>query len=100
MSNTPVNDDVFFNEVLLRGRQGISRRQTLMAGAGLLAATALPNAAAYAHPLAAPNDVDLVAALQGRYTIRQVSSGRYVDAHESADQDFRLVTRPWQNNDT
>jgi Matrixin/Putative peptidoglycan binding domain/Ricin-type beta-trefoil lectin domain-like len=36
----------------------------------------------------------------GTYTIRQKSSGRFVDAHEIADQDFRLVTRTAQNNDT
>jgi predicted Zn-dependent protease len=36
----------------------------------------------------------------GTYTIRQRSSGRFLDAHESADRDFRLVTRPAQNNDT
>ncbi len=40
------------------------------------------------------------AALQGRFTIRQVSSGRYVDAHEHAGEDFRVVTRPAQGNDT
>jgi V8-like Glu-specific endopeptidase len=42
----------------------------------------------------------LPAPLRGRHTIRQVSSGRFVDAHESAAEDFRLVTRPAQNNDT
>ena len=36
----------------------------------------------------------------GTYTIRQKSNGRFLDAHEIADQDFRLVTRPAQNNDT
>ncbi len=36
----------------------------------------------------------------GTYTIRQVSSGRFVDAHEHAGEDFRLVTRTAQNNDT
>ena len=36
----------------------------------------------------------------GTYTIRQKSSGRFLDAHEIADKDFRLVTRPAQNNDT
>ena len=33
-------------------------------------------------------------------TIQQVSSGRWVDAHENAGQDFRLVTRAAQNNAT
>ena len=36
----------------------------------------------------------------GTYTLRQKSTGRFVDAHEIAGQDFRLVTRPAQNNDT
>lgn len=40
------------------------------------------------------------APLKGNFSIRQVSNGRFVDAHEIAGQDFRLVTRPAQNNDT
>lgn len=36
----------------------------------------------------------------GTYTIRQKSSNRFLDAHEIADKDFRLVTRPAQNNNT
>jgi hypothetical protein len=36
----------------------------------------------------------------GTYTIRQKSSGRFVDAHEHDGEDFRLVTRTAQNNDT
>jgi hypothetical protein len=36
----------------------------------------------------------------GTYTIRQRSSGRFLDAHEIAEKDFRLVTRPAQSNDT
>jgi hypothetical protein len=36
----------------------------------------------------------------GTYTIRQKSSGRLLDAYETADKDFGLVTRPAQNNDT
>jgi len=36
----------------------------------------------------------------GTYTIRQKSNGRFLDAHEIAANDFRLVTRPAQNNDT
>jgi hypothetical protein len=38
--------------------------------------------------------------LRGRHTIRQVSSGRFVDAHEHTGEDFRVVTRTAQNNDT
>ena len=34
------------------------------------------------------------------YTIEQKSNGRFVDAHESAGNDFSLVSRPEQNNDT
>ena len=33
-------------------------------------------------------------------TIRQKSNGRFLDAHEIAGKDFRLVTRAAQNNDT
>ncbi|MFD4351486.1 Dot/Icm T4SS effector Zinc-dependent metalloprotease LegP [Nocardia sp. NPDC058518] len=38
----------------------------------------------------------------GIYTIRQKSTGRFLDAHETAadNLDFRLVTRQAQNNDT
>jgi uncharacterized membrane protein YuzA (DUF378 family) len=38
--------------------------------------------------------------LSGAYTIRQKSNGRYVDAHQTSKNDYRLVTRPAQNNDT
>jgi len=36
----------------------------------------------------------------GNYTLRQKSNGRFLDAHEVAENDFRLVTRTAQNNDT
>jgi len=36
----------------------------------------------------------------GVHTVRQKSSGRFLDAHEDAGQDFSVVTRPAQNNDT
>ena len=36
----------------------------------------------------------------GSSTMRQLSNGRFVDAHEIDDKDFRLVTRTAQNNDT
>ena len=32
--------------------------------------------------------------------IRQKSSGRFMDAHEDANNDFAAVTRPAQNNDS
>ncbi len=38
--------------------------------------------------------------LQGVYTIQQKSNGRYVDAYEVTNQDYGLVTRPAQNNDS
>ncbi|HEX6385436.1 MAG TPA: RICIN domain-containing protein [Anaerolineae bacterium] len=38
--------------------------------------------------------------LQGVYTIQQKSNGRFVDAHESGANDFSVVTRTTQNNDT
>jgi hypothetical protein len=34
------------------------------------------------------------------YAIMQVSSNRYLDAHEIESLDFRVVTRPRQDNDT
>ena len=34
------------------------------------------------------------------YTVQQKSNGRFVDAHESSANDFSVVTRPAQNNDT
>lgn len=34
------------------------------------------------------------------YTIVQVSSGRFLDAHEIESLNYRVVTRPQQNNDT
>lgn len=36
----------------------------------------------------------------GIHTVRQQSSGRFVDAHESSGNDFSVVTRTAQNNDT
>ena len=51
--------------------------------------------------------VDQLAALSGSdtgtaravgLTVRQRSSGRFLDAHENSANDFRLVTRPPQNN--
>ncbi len=34
------------------------------------------------------------------YSVQQVSNNRYLDAHENNGQDFRLVTRTEQNNNT
>ena len=39
-------------------------------------------------------------ALEGAYTIQQKSNNRFVDAHEASSNDFSVVTRPAQNNDT
>lgn len=36
----------------------------------------------------------------GSFTIRQLSSGRFLDAHESDANDFGVVTRGRQNDDT
>jgi subtilisin family serine protease len=38
--------------------------------------------------------------LSGTHTLQQRSSSRFVDAHEHAGEDFRLVTREAQNDDT
>lgn len=41
-----------------------------------------------------------VASLSKGVPIQQKSSGRYLDAHQGADQDYQIVTRPQQENDT
>lgn len=38
--------------------------------------------------------------LRGTYTIQQKSNRRYVDAHEGPNNDYRLVTRKKQGDDT
>ena len=41
-----------------------------------------------------------VAQLAGEYTIRQKNNNRFVDAYENTQNDFSLVTRTAQNNDS
>lgn len=36
----------------------------------------------------------------GTYSVRQKSSNRFLDAHQNSPNDFSVVTRPVQNNDT
>lgn len=43
---------------------------------------------------------DTAAARAVGLTVRQRSSGRFLDAHEKSANDYRLVTRPAQNNDS
>jgi chromosome segregation and condensation protein ScpB len=50
--------------------------------------------------LAALSGSDTAAARAVGLTVRQRSSGRFLDAHENSANDFRLVTRPTQNNDS
>ena len=38
--------------------------------------------------------------LSGAHTIQQRSNGRYLDAHDTPDRDFGVVTRPRQDNAT
>lgn len=38
--------------------------------------------------------------LSGKYTVQQVSSQRFLDAHQRSSKDWSAVTRPAQNNDT
>lgn len=47
-----------------------------------------------------PNPSVPMALKQGVYTIRQKSNNRFMDAHESSANDFSVVTRTAQNNDT
>jgi hypothetical protein len=79
-----------------------TRRDVIKAGAAVIAAgivgAEVSGHRAVAAALLQPPPFSLLES--GTYTIRQKSNGRFVDAHESADQDFRLVTRPAQNNDT
>jgi len=35
----------------------------------------------------------------GSFTMQQLSGGRFVDAHDSSSDDFRVVTRGAGNND-
>ena len=65
----------------------ISARLTTVL-AGIVVATAATFAAAES------------ASAQTIVTIQQISNNRYVDAHEHAGEDYRVVTRPAQNNDT
>ena len=87
------------------------RRQILLGGAGLLAASALT--AATLPAAAAPASVTqtqtvkaggMTSAIVGgtRYRIRQLSSSpfRYLDAWEDGGHGYRAVIRPFQNNDT
>ena len=88
------------------------RRQILLGGAGLLAASALTAATlpAAATPASATRTQTVVkaggmtSAIVGgtRYRIRQLSSSpfRYMDAWEDGAHDYRAVTRTFQNNDT
>jgi hypothetical protein len=56
----------------------------------------LASAAMGTQPLAQ----QVPAPLSGAHTIRQLSNGRYLDAHDTVDWDFRVVTRPSQHNAT
>ena len=47
------------------------------------------------HKMSDPPPV--LAVQNGNYTIRQKSSGQFLDAYENAEKDFRLVTRPAQD---
>jgi len=38
--------------------------------------------------------------LKGTYTIQQVSNNRFLDAHDSSSEDYNVVTRTAQNNNT
>jgi hypothetical protein len=85
----------------------IRRRQILLGGASVVTAAALSAAAvpaSAAQSRTAGESRRSVSAPVGgtTYMIRQVSSGRYMDAHETnaSGLDYRVVTRPFQNNNT
>lgn len=76
------------------------RRKNLLRSTALvsaLAATALlgPIGLAEAAPAAAPTVVAVRVV-----TITQADTNRFLDAHEIESLDFRVVTRPFQNNST
>jgi hypothetical protein len=66
-------------------------RRTFFKAAAAIGTLAIPGVA-LAQPVALP--------LPGVYTIRQKSTNQYVDAHEESGEDFRVVTRDRQDNDT
>lgn len=74
----------------------LQRNRDRLAKAGGKADAILP----WAPSTPKPGSEIQASTLAGIYTIRQVSSGRYVDAHQASNQDFALVTRPAQSNYT
>jgi len=46
----------------------------------------------------APLEAQTLPELSGIFTIRQQGTGRFLDAHDTADKDFGVVTRPFQAN--
>jgi hypothetical protein len=96
---------LFIKEILMQNAAlstMLSRRQFLVAsGATVATVTLFNNRFAQAAPLPQGGVSSLPLALsRGVYTIQQKSNGRFVDAHEVQDQDFSLVTRPPQYNDS
>src|SRR5688572_5604279 len=55
---------------------------------------------ALAFPTAIALSSSVAAQQTNLVTFQQVSSGRFMDAHEIDGEDFRLVTRPQQSDDT
>jgi hypothetical protein len=45
-------------------------------------------------------DAQTLPVLDGLHTIVQQNTGRSLDAHDTSERDFRVVTRPRQENDT
>ena len=73
-----------------------TRREVLKLGAVILAS--LPFAeVTFAAPV--PTSSETLQQAPGTYTIRQKSSGRFVDAYQNGE-DFGLVTRPPQDGDS
>src|ERR671911_370947 len=95
--------------VMKRKRQPLAERhasrRTVLKAFGLGSGLVMLSAAGFADDTlhSAPQQEDPMVTtlqLQAVYTIRQQSTGRFVDAHETAQQDFGVVTRPNQNNAT
>jgi hypothetical protein len=74
----------------VQSNKTLKRIKTVVVGA------ALATGASLASPTTASAQICQVCVV----TIQQVSSARFADAHEIQSQDFRMVTRPAQNNTT
>ena len=79
--------------------EGILSRRRMLGLAGGALAGVLLTPLSLSEGEASANQVS-PRTLVGTYTIRQKSNGRYLDAYQSSSNDFAVVTRLSQRNDT